>query len=383
MRGLVCLEARGDMRFVEWLQRCWERGDAVFPLDPRLPSAGRDRLLREVRPTSIVDAGGSEHALSDGRGCEEDDALVLVTSGTTGEPKGVVLTHSAVLASAVATSARLGVDNESDRWLACLPLAHIGGLSVLTRAILTGTPFEVADGFGAEDVALAARRRGATLVSLVVTTFHRLGDDATAFRRIVLGGSAPPESLPPNVVTTYGMTETGSGVVYDGAPLDGVEVRIGEAGEILLRGPMLMRGYRDGSSPFVDGDWLPTGDAGRVAEDGRLQVEGRLRDLVISGGENVWPTQVEAVLARHHGIADVAVTGEPDPEWGERVVALVVARDDPPRLGDLRELVKQELGPWAAPRRLVLVDNLPRTASGKLRRLELGALASRTERSED
>jgi O-succinylbenzoic acid--CoA ligase len=228
-------------------------------------------------------------------------------------------------------------------------------------------------------------------VSLVATTLRRLGPvGAAAYRTILLGGSAPPAELPANVVTTYGMTETGSGVVYDGRPLDGVEVRIGDApgaghaGEILLHGPMLLRAYRDGTSP-LDGDgWLATGDAGRLTHDGRLEVLGRLSDLVITGGENVWPSAVEAVLARHPAIGEVAVAGLPDPEWGERLVAFVVVQPasaaspmaaPAPVLDELRELVSGELGPWAAPKELVLVEALPRTAIGKIRRSGLAALA--------
>jgi o-succinylbenzoate---CoA ligase len=172
------------------------------------------------------------------------------------------------------------------------------------------------------------------------------------------------------------MTETGSGIVYDGVPLEGVEVRIGADDEVQVRGPMLLRAYRDGSDPKDAGGWLPTGDAGRLGPDGRLTLHGRLSELVISGGENVWPALVEDVLRRHPAVADVAVGGRPDEEWGERVVAVVVPPDSgrPPCLEELRELVKDHLGPWSAPRELLLVDELPRSAGGKLRRAALARL---------
>ncbi len=216
---------------------------------------------------------------------------------------------------------------------------------------------------------------GATLVSLVATALQRV--DPARFRTIVLGGSAPPPDLPPNVVTTYGMTETGSGVVYDGHPLDGVDVRIDGDGEISVRGPMLLRAYRDGTVPLQHG-WFATGDLGRWDADGRLLVEGRRSDLIISGGENVWPEPVESVLRRHPGVADVAIAGEPDPEWGQAVTAYVVAAGDPPTLDELRDAVKQELAPHCAPRRLVIVTAIPRTALGKIRRAGLAEVSRST-----
>ncbi|MHB1783639.1 MAG: class I adenylate-forming enzyme family protein [Acidimicrobiales bacterium] len=373
MPRLVALDLPGGPAFLDALRRVLDAGDAALPLDQRLPAAGRERLVAALGPSAVLDECG-EHTLTTGWPVEEDDALVIATSGTTGDPKGVVLTRDAVAASALATSARLGVDRASDRWCCCLPLAHVGGLSVLTRSIVTGTPVEVLPGFDRDEV-LAAAARGATLVSLVPTTLGRLGDGAAAFRTIVLGGSAPPDGLGPNVVTTYGMTETGSGVVYDGLPLDGVEIRIGACDEIELRGPMLLRAYRDGTDPRRDG-WLPTGDAGGLGDDGRLVVHGRLGDLVVSGGENVWPEQVEAVLRRHDNVAEVGVGGVADPEWGERVAAYVVPTrpGSAPSLEELRELALDALGPWAAPRELVVVAALPRTAIGKLRRQDLESL---------
>ena len=169
-------------------------------------------LVGAFRPSRIVDSAG-DHTQPDGRPVEPGDALVVATSGTSGDPKGVVLTHDAVRASARATSKRLEVDPGRDRWLACLPLAHIGGLSVVTRSMVTGTPCTVIERFDAGEVERQARL-GATLVSLVATALGRV--DASAYRTVVLGGAAPPAVLAGNVVTTYGMTETGSGVVYDG-----------------------------------------------------------------------------------------------------------------------------------------------------------------------
>ncbi|MFP5320326.1 MAG: class I adenylate-forming enzyme family protein [Acidimicrobiia bacterium] len=351
MPVLVALPARGQ-RFVDELRAAWDRGDAVLPVDPRLPSSAADDLVV---------------AMGTGAPVEPGDALVVATSGTTGRPKGVVLTHAQVAASAEATSAALGVDPARHRWLACLPLSHVGGLSVVTRAWRTGTPLEVHDGFDAAAVDDAARR-GATHVSLVGTALGRI--DATAWERIVLGGSAPPPDRPANSVATYGMTETGSGVVYDGHPIGGVELRIDD-GEVLVRGPMVATRYRDGS-PVVDEDgWLRTGDLGRL-DDGVLTVFGRRGDLIITGGENVHPDPVEQRLRAHPAVADAAVVGRPDAEWGQRVVAVVELAPgaEPPALEELRDWVREVLPAFAAPKELE-VRPLPRTALGKVRRAEV------------
>lgn len=347
----------GGPGFVDALRRAWDAGDAVLPIDRRLPPLARERLLASVR---------LDEPVADG------DALIVATSGTSGEPKGVVLTHDAIAASAAATSARLGVDPASDCWLACLPLAHVGGLSVVTRALATHTRLVVHDAFDADAAMAATEHDGVTLVSLVATALRRI--DPSRFRVIVLGGSAPPDDRPANAVTTYGMTETGSGIVYDGRPLDGVDVGADDEGQIHVRGPMLLRAYRDGIDPKDRDGWFATGDLGAIdADTGALTVFGRRGDLIISGGENVWPEPVEAILARDPAIADVAVVGRDDDEWGQRVVAVVVPADPAslPSLETLRDAVKEQLGPWAAPRGLELVDSIPRTALGKVRRREV------------
>ena len=370
----------GGLPFADALRRCWEDDDAVLPLDVRLSDAAIARIVEALRPSVVLDAAGHSASVSGGEPVEEGDALVVATSGTTAEPKGVVLTHGAVEASARATSARIGVDPSRDRWLACLPLAHVGGLSVVTRAMVTGTPVEIQPRFAVEDAKAAARDRGATLVSLVPAALARLGPEGAAlFRTIVVGGQQPPAGRPANVVATYGMTETGSGVVYDGVALEGVEVDL-RSGEVWLRCPMLLRCYRDGTDPLTPDGWFATGDAGELDEKGRLSIHGRLDDLVISGGENIWPAQVEAVLRRHPSVLDVAVGGRPDTKWGVRLVAYVVVSpavqgvEPATILADLRELVKEHLAPFAAPRELVVVVRLPRSAIGKVSRAELPTL---------
>jgi O-succinylbenzoic acid--CoA ligase len=411
MGRLVALAAPAGPELVDRIQAIWDAGDAVAPLDPRLPPSERDRVVTALDPHVVIDADHQRIERPGAQSTDDGDALVIATSGTSGTPKGVVHTHKSIAASGRATSAALAVDPDRDRWLCCLPTAHIGGLSVILRAMVTGTPVEVHPQFD-PDAVVDAARRGATLTSLVTRALHQIPSDA--FRTILLGGAAPPLDRPANTVATYGMTETGSGVVYQWPPtspdgrrrqeiLDGCEVRIdtGRAGpadgnqsgdsdqpgdgdqpgagdrpgdgEILLRGPMLFRGYRDGTNPFTADRWFPTGDLGRWTDDGRLVVLGRRGDVIVTGGEKVWPEPVERLLLTRDDVAEAAVIGRPDPEWGHRVTAVIVvpAGMTPPPLAALRDTIRTELPAWAAPKAVEVVDALPRTALGKIRRQAL------------
>lgn len=367
MNRLVALDLPGGAAFVAAMIRAHDAGDAVWPVDQRLPEQAKRRLAGSLRPAAVVTDLGSETSRRDGIPVADGDAFVIATSGTTGEPRGVVLTHEAVAASAEASNARLGVDPGHDRWLCCLPVAHVGGLSVITRALASKTPLEIHDSFDANRV-IDAARRGTTLISLVPTACRRLGEHTRRFRTILLGGGAIPVDKPGNAVSTYGMTETGSGVVYDGWTLDRVTVRVEDDGEIAINAPMLFRCYRSGEDPKRDG-WFKTGDAGRLRDDGGLEVFGRITEVIRTGGEMVWPAPVEERLREHPAVRDAAVVGVADPEWQERVVAVVEPDGEgPPTLDELRAHVAAALGPVAAPRELVLLDALPRSALGKVRR---------------
>jgi o-succinylbenzoate---CoA ligase len=356
----------------------WEAGEAVLPLDPAAPAPELARVLAGARPTHLLDGDGRRR-LPGGEPVEPGVAALVATSGTSGVPKLVELGADAIAWSARAVSAALGA-GPGDRWLCCLPVHGVAGLAVVARAWHAGLPLEVHDRFDLPAVRAAAGR--ATLVSLVPTMLRRLraaGPEAARFRRVLLGGSPIPADLAEaaatrgvGLVRTYGLTETFGGMAHDGHPLDGAELRI-EAGEILVRGPMLFRRYRgdpERTAAALQGGWLRTGDLGRLGPDGRLTVLGRLDDLVITGGVNVHPDEVEAVLAGHPGVAAVAVAGRPDPEWGQRVAAFVVPADPaaPPTLEGLRAFALERLGSAKAPRELVLVAALPRAPSGKLLR---------------
>ncbi|HYP24209.1 MAG TPA: AMP-binding protein [Actinomycetota bacterium] len=352
------------------LERLWAEGAAVLPLRWDLPAPEIRRLLDLARPAALVEPGGTTR-LDDqlpARG-----ALCLATAGSTGPPKLVELSRQALEAAARLTSAHLG--SEGARWLCCLPLDHVAGVMTVVRSRLHGAEPVVLPRFDAAEVAAA----DADAVSLVPLMLERLlahGADLTRWRWILLGGAAVrPDLLDAaraagaNVVRTYGMTETCGGVVYDGEPLEGVEVRV-EEGIVALRTPTLMEGYR-GQAP-VRGGWFVTGDAGEW--DGRrLRVLGRADEMIVTGGENVSPAEVEALLASHPNVAEVAVAGAADPEWGQRVVAYVVPAGDAPSLEDLRAHVKGQAAAYKAPRQLVVVDSLPRLPSGKVARASLSS----------
>jgi O-succinylbenzoic acid--CoA ligase len=363
----------------------WEASEAVLPLDPDAPEPELKGILAAARPTHLLDGDGRRR-LAGGQPAEAGVAAVVATSGTAGAPKVVELGVDAIRWSALATSAALEA-GPGDRWLCCVPVHGVAGLAVLARAWHTGLPVEVHDGFDPAAVGAAAGR--ATLVSLVPAMLRRLlaaGDAASRFRRVLLGGGPVPADLAREakdrgvgLLRTYGLTETFGGMAHDGHPLDGAEVRIGgpsmpdPEGEILVRGPMLFRRYRGEpgrTAAALRGGWLHTGDLGRIHHDGPLVVLGRVDDLVISGGVNVHPDEVEAVLADHPGVAEVAVAGRADPEWGQRVAAFVVARDPgrPPTLEELRAFARERLAAAKAPRELIIVPALPRGPSGKLLR---------------
>ena len=365
----------------------WDADAAVTVLDPTAPRAVLDGLLAAVAPTHIVDDDG-RRVLPGGVPVPAGTAAVVVTSGTTGAPKGVELTVEGATAIGHGWAGVMGHEPD-DHWLVCLPLHHVAGLAILARARVTGAAVTVHDGFDLGAVGAAPGALGATLVSVVPTMLGRLldaGAPVHEYRRVVTGGAPLPPALRDRaqaagvaVMDAYGQSETWGGCVANGVPIPGATVRLGPADEIEIAGAMVMRDYRRDPEAsrraFTHDGWLRTGDVGAFAPDGRLQVVDRMRDLVITGGVNVSPVEVEHVLADHPAVADVAVVGAPDAEWGERVVAHVVPRDPaaPPTLDDLRAFARDRLTAPKLPRELVVVEAVPRSPGGKILRRELRA----------
>ncbi|RZS79037.1 O-succinylbenzoic acid--CoA ligase [Motilibacter rhizosphaerae] len=356
-------------------------GPAVLPLPSTTPAV-LQAILDEVRP---------------GEPLEHDDvAVVMTTSGSTGTPKGVLLTADNLRSSAVATAGHLGGEGS---WLLALDPGHVAGLQVVVRSLLAATEptaYRPADGFTSKGfcAAVAGMPSGWRCTSLVPTQLVRLLPDEEAvaalrtFDAVLLGGAATAPALLDaataagiRVTTTYGMSETSGGCVYDGTPLPGASFSL-EDGRISLHGPMVAAGYRRRpeltAEHFAGGAYL-TNDAGEVGPDGRLRVLGRIDDIVVSGGENVALPAVEAAALRSLKVLEAAAFGRPDEEWGTRVELAVVPRDpaDPPDLAELRATVAAEAGRAAAPRRLHLLDRLPLLAAGKVDRIALRGLPER------
>jgi O-succinylbenzoic acid--CoA ligase len=386
---LVAYALPPGFHWLEILAAHAHSGASFMPIDVRLSDPEQQRLIDLARP-SVVVRPDEETILADAAPVDPDTSWAVVpTSGTAGVPRLAQLSRASI-GSAVAASLDALDASAYDQWVACLSPAHIGGLLVLLRGAFTGSRVTILDRF--EPGALLGGAPDGAHVAMVPTMLERLvrgGGDLTRLGILLVGGGAldpelrtAAEALGGRVVSTYGSTETGGGIVYDGLVFEGSEVRIAAErpdalGGIELRGPTIMDGYRADpaatADAFTSDGWLRTGDAGRIDAAGRLLVRGRTDDAIRTGAETVWPDEVEAVLRTHPGVGDVAVAGRPDPEWGAHVTAWVVPAmpQDPPTLEELREHCRDDLARFKAPRDLRIVTALPRTASGKVRRADL------------
>ena len=375
-RVALALPARAP--FVEALHGCMRLGAIAVPIDLRLTAS--ERAARIAGCAAVVDA--PLHGREDAGAVLADmhdlgaTAIVVHTSGTSAAAKPIELTYANWLWSALGSAVALGLDPH-ERWLCTLPLSHVGGLSILLRSTIYATTAVLHDGFDADVAVRELRQGGATLVSVVPTTLARLLDaglrDPPALRAALVGGGPIPPALLGRAsaaglatVTTYGLTEACSQVTTGGPSLFCTRVRIGPGGEILVAGPTLAPGA------CADDGWLHTGDLGALDEAGNLTVTGRAADTIVTGGENVSPVEVEAVLASHPAVADVAVHGVADEQWGERIVATVVLRPGGTATSqDLRGYCAVRLARYKVPKVVRFSLDLPRTQSGKLLRRDL------------
>jgi O-succinylbenzoic acid--CoA ligase len=424
----VAIALPAGLGFARALHACLLIGAVAVPVDLRLSVAERERivagcgvLVEEPLDTAasapIDPAGGTRidtavSALTDtpvsapmettvnaaipSAGAAHDldaTAIVIHTSGTTSAPRPVELTYGNFLWSAIGSAVALGLDSR-ERWLCALPLSHVGGLSILLRSVIYATTAVVHERFETQRVLVALREQRITLVSLVATTLARLFDAGLErpphLRCALTGGGPVPAALLRRaheagvpVSQTYGLTESCSQATttpaaaigrdragetgWAGTPIFCTRMQIAADGEILLSGPTVAPTARDAEG------WLHTGDLGSRDELGRLRVSGRAADTIISGGENVAPSEIEAVLETHPGVLEAAVIGRPDPRWGEAVTAIVIARPGAELHAEpLREHCAAALAPYKVPKQIVLADEpLPRTRSGKLLRREL------------
>jgi o-succinylbenzoate---CoA ligase len=386
--------------FVETLHACWLRGAVAVPLDLRLQPA--ERAAQAEGTALVVDAPlEAASATPDPSQTHDLDAVAAVvhTSGTTGEPRPVELTYGNFLWSALGSAVALGLD-PGERWLCPLPLSHVGGLSIVVRSAIHGTTAVLHDRFDADAVAAAVPE--CTLVSLVPTMLSRVLDaglrEAGDLRCALIGGGPVPPALLERAVVplaqTYGLTEACSQVTTErpaeadgrtaGPALPGLEVRItgpngevlgpGREGDIEVRGPTVMAGYLnrpEATSEALRDGWLRTRDMGMLDERGRLTVLSRRTDLIVRGGENLYPVEIETVIAAHPAVQEVAVVGVADARWGEVPVAFVVMRPGHPLPGELDAWCRRSLAGFKVPARFLALDALPRNAMGKVERTVL------------
>jgi O-succinylbenzoic acid--CoA ligase len=380
----ICLEP--GVEYVVLLHALMKLGAVAHPISTRLSdSEAKAEIVRSG--AALVVSGSADLGTTEADlpllGEHDLDALhcTLMTSGTSGAPRPIGLTYGNHLWSGIGSAFNLGVE-PTDRWLCCLPLFHISGLSILMRSVIYGTTAVVHPGFDVDRVAASLEGDGVTLLSLVTTQLVRLLEaevDLMPLRAVLLGGGPVPQEVleealgrGATVVQTYGLTEAASQVTTlspgdarrklgsAGRALLTTHLRI-QDGEILVQGPTVAPGTAD-----EDG-WLHTGDLGRIDDEGFLYVIGRLGDVIVSGGEKVLPTEVEEVLLRHPQVLDAAAVGRPDAEWQEAVTALVVPRDkNGITAEELRRHCAGELAGHKVPKRFEFVSELPRNASGKL-----------------
>jgi O-succinylbenzoic acid--CoA ligase len=407
----VALRADNSPATVCALLALMELGATAVLLHPRLTEAEAQAQRDDAAPLLSLAPDAVPAAAPVPVASRWPDALplaMLFTSGTSGRAKGAVLSRGSFLASARASAANLGW-RDDDRWLLTLPVCHVGGFSVLTRSLIARRCVVLLPRFDAAAALASVVRDRATLLSVVPTMLRALLDADTTgalsrLRAVLVGGAATPLALLEacaarrvRALTTYGLTEAcsqvtaqrlpphgspfvalpGSGPALDGVDLaitrdDGSDAAVGEVGRIRVRGPSVMTGYR--GHPPLDGAWLDTGDLGCFDAERSLHVAARRTDLIVTGGENVYPAEVEAALCALPGVRAAVVFGEADDVWGQRVAAAIVrdrttdARDDGAWLAATWPAVTAAVAPHKRPRRVCVLESLATRATGKVDR---------------
>ncbi len=376
----VALEIEDRVEFLIALHACLIIGAPAVPIDLRLSE--NERELRRRGSVAVLGSAptGRDQAWGETSIGAEAIATVMHTSGTTSEPKAIELSYANWLAAALGSAVALGLD-ANERWLCPMPLTHVGGLSIPLRSAIYATTAVLHPRYDTEVVleALMEPARRITLVSLVPTMLDRLLEaglrEPPNLRWALLGGGPIPPALLRRaeaagvpVAPTYGMTEACSQIATFGWPLPGVEITTSD-GEILVRGATVA------ARALSEDGWLYTGDLGELDAHGRLRITGRSSDTIVTGGENVAPAEVEAVLLEHPAVLDAGVFGRPDPQWGEVVLAVVAVDDGAaPDPQELRAFCAERLATFKVPKAIAFAPELPRTASGKLLRRQLGGL---------
>ncbi len=369
MSKLIALCKPQSNALVSEIFDIWNNGNAVAVLDPTFPAKYLKTMLDVLDPDVVV-SEKKEHTLRNRVvDLPSDAALVIATSGTQGTPKAMVHTHTSLLTSALATANYLGVEKGNGQWLNALPLVHIGGFSTITKASFLELEINVLKRFDYSEIAKLAREKK-TYMPIVRANLNHI--DPSDFEALIIGGGRPPTNTPANAHVTYGLTETGSGCVYDGRPLEGVSIKISDIGEILISGDILAKCYRNGD-PLVDEQgYFHTGDFGTLKND-QLSVKGRIADVIRSGGETIFPLDVEEIIASMSGISEVAIVGLDNDRFEQIPWAVVVPNTDRavPSLDEIKNRVRNTLPHYCAPRGLTIVEKLPKTQLGKVRKKEI------------
>ena len=372
MAKLIAFVKAQSRALITEIHDAWEAGDSVAVLDPTLPKQYLADLIDTIDPDVIQYSGDVSEFRMRNYDLVADAALVICTSGTSGKAKAVVHTHQALQASAAATGSYLSITPGVGTWICALPITHIGGFTTITKAMYQKVGLEIFEHFDYLAIQEIAKA-GPSYLPIVRAHLSRI--DPSLFTRLVLGAGVAPTELPKNAHVTYGLTETGSGVVYDGWALEKVNLAISPQGEILIQGPMLASCYRD-TTPIIDSHgWFHSDDAGEII-DNRLTVFGRRSEIIHSGGEMIVPSRIEEVLRRLPGIDEIAVVGVNDLEFGQLAWAFVVVRQgsQDPTLAELKDAIRAVLPHYYAPRGLEIVKSLPKTPLGKIQKKRLSQI---------